>query len=669
MPAAGEHRGAPAAPRGSGGRGHGGPAAVPATIGSTQADPRARHRVRTALLAFGVLLASACAPPVGVDPITLEVYQREVTANALSAGIPSQFSAQVLQRFDLRERFEREPWAALAELHASLGTEANENSLFALAELSYLHAGQTNAASYYLAAAVYAYAFLFRGEGVPPPDPFDPRTRLAAELYNRALTEGLRSGADVVVAPGEHLLPFGRIDVDLPGGEPVWAGRSLDEFLPASHVHVRGLRNRYRRAGLGAALVARLGPVRNVAAPRYSRLPPVLKVPVTAFLRLDHVREGLATGQLRGALELYSMDAASEIVVEGRAVPLEFEPSAALAYTLDRAPVWDSEIRAFLRGTFLQSEGVLYTLTPYRPGRVPVVLIHGTASSPARWADLVNELEADPRIAPRVQLWFFSYNTGLPILYSGGLLRESLTRTVAELDPEGTDPGMRRMVLIGHSQGGLLAKMAVVDSGTKFWDNVSEKPLEELRVSDETQAILRRSMFMTPLPFVERVMFVATPHQGSDVAGFFVERLRWLVAWGLTLPPSLIRATGEVLVGSEDRRLRLQLRQGLPRSLDNMNPGNQAIKTLATLPMAPGVTAHSIVAIKGNGSPGEGGDGVVSYRSAHLDGAASELIVRSRHSVQGHPQAIEEIRRILLQHLANAGTATAGDGEGPFGSP
>ena len=179
---------------------------------------------------------------------------------------------------------------------------------------------------------------------------------------------------------------------------------------------------------------------------------------MTVFLRLDHVREGLATGQLQGALELYSMDSASQIEVEGRPVPLEFEPSAALAYTLDHAPVWDSEIGAFLRGSFLEGGGALYTLTPYRPGRVPVVLVHGTASSPARWADLVNELEADPRIAPRVQLWFFTYNTGLPILYSGGLLRETLTKTVAELDPQGTDPAMRHMVLIGHSQGGLLAK-------------------------------------------------------------------------------------------------------------------------------------------------------------------------------------------------------------------
>jgi hypothetical protein len=614
-----------------------------------------RFAIRPVALLTGMLLAGACVTPVGVDPIPPQDFQRQVTANVLSAGVPSGFSDQVLQRLNLRERFKEEPKAALAEIHATLYTEGGDNRLFALAELSYLHAEQSRERSYYLAAAVYAYAFLFPGAAAPTPEPLDPRTRLAAELYNRALTEGLTApgGNEVVLAAGERLLPFGRLDIGLPGGEPAWAGHLLRDLRPAAHVQVRGLRNRYRRAGIGAPLVAGLTP-RPGEEQRYARIPPVLRVPVTVFLRLDHVREGLATGELRGALEVYSMDTASEVEVDGRPEPLEFEPSAAIAYTLDRAPVWDSEIRAFLAGSFLKGGGALYAMTPYRPGRVPVVLVHGTASSPARWADLVNELEADPRIAPRVQLWFFSYNTGLPLLYSGGLFREMLTKAVAELDPKGTDPAMSRMVLIGHSQGGLLTKLAVVESGNRFWDNVSETPFEDLRVSNETREILRRSMFMTPLPFVTRVVFIATPHRGSDVAGFLVNRLRWLVAWALTLPPNLIRITGEVLVGSEDPLLRHQLRQGLPRSVDNMSPGNQGIKTLASLPIAPGVTAHSIIAVKAGGSLAEGGDGVVSYRSAHIDEAASELIVQSGHSVQSHPDAIEEVRRILLQHLGSA---------------
>ena len=614
---------------------------------------RGRRGLRALLPVAGLFLA-ACATPVGVEPISPQDFERDLTASALSVSKPSRFSDQMLQRFNLTERFRKDPAGALAALQATLSTEGDANRLFALAELSYLHAEHSKARAYHFAAAVYAFAFLFPGEGQTPPDVLDPRARVAADLYNRAVTQAFMApdGSEVIVAGGQIALPFGQLSVDLPGGAPMWAGRRLERFLPASNVAIRGLRNRYRQAGLGAPLVASLGAAENIA-PRYSRVPPRLKVPVTIFLRFDDVREGITSGQLRASLELYTMDSDARIEVEGRPVPLEFEPSAALAYTLDNARIWDTEIRAFLRGDYLEDHGgALYTLTPYRPGHVPVVLIHGTASSPARWADLVNELNADPRIAPRVQFWLFTYNTGNPILYSAGLLHEVLTRTVGELDPGGTDGALRHMVLIGHSQGGLLAKLMVVDSGTRFWDNVSQTPFEELKVSEESRAALQRSLFMKPLPFVNRVVFVATPHHGSSLAGLLIGSFRRLVQWAISLPPDLLRVTGEVLSGSEDPRIRYQLQQGIPRSVDNMSPGHPAIRTLTSLSVAPGVKVHSIIAIRGRGrSLDEAGDGVVSYRSAHLDEAESELIVESGHSVQGNPDAIEEIRRILLEHL------------------
>jgi len=83
-------------------------------------------------------------------------------------------------------------------------------------------------------------------------------------------------------------------------------------------------------------------------------------------------------------------------------------------------------------------------LHPYRPGRIPVVLIHGTASSPARWADLVNELQNDPKLRDRIDFWLFTYNTSNPILLSASDLRESLQRFVHELDPLGRDPVLRQ---------------------------------------------------------------------------------------------------------------------------------------------------------------------------------------------------------------------------------
>ena len=124
-------------------------------------------------------------------------------------------------------------------------------------------------------------------------------------------------------------------------------------------------------------------------------------------------------------------------------------------------------------------------MQPYRPGRIPVVFVHGTASSPARWAEMTNELMNDPVLGQRYQFWFFLYNTGNPVAYSAMGLREALQHVVADVNPNGTDPALRQMVVIGHSQGGLLTKMTVVNSGTRFWDANFQVPFEQADLPEE----------------------------------------------------------------------------------------------------------------------------------------------------------------------------------------
>jgi len=86
-------------------------------------------------------------------------------------------------------------------------------------------------------------------------------------------------------------------------------------------------------------------------------------------------------------------------------------------------------------------------------------------------------------------------------------------------------------------------------------------------------------------------------------------------------------------------------------SIDSMSPKNPSLLALAEIPLAPGIKGHSIIAVRGDGDPTKGNDGVVEYKSAHVDYVESEFIVQSGHSCQGHPLTIEEVRRILLLHL------------------
>ena len=602
------------------------------------------------------LIAASCATPIGVDSVDRSIAYHSLTANVLSTEKPSSFSARELMNRNLYQRFEEDPMGALAELHAGLAPEEDEDLLFALAELSFFHAENSGDRSYYLAAAVYAYAFLYPGKSGTPPQGIDPRLRWAADIYNQALSRAAKSTDGVYAIPmsGTFKLPFGELTVTFNEADLIWAGYRLKNFIPAADVEVRGLRNRYRTPGIGSALAASLEPTEAASSRQYAYIPPRMKIPVTAFLRLDDPRGAMKSGKLSGKLEFYTPASARSLKINGVNVPIEFETTSALALTLEGSPIWDFEIAGFRSGDFSigdhkQTEG-LFMLHPNRTGRMPVVLVHGTASSPARWAELVNELENDPQFWEHYEIWLFMYNTGNPIAYSAMLLRDALTKAVADLDPDGKNPGLKQMVVIGHSQGGLLTKMTVIDTGMRLWPFTV--PPEELGVSAETRDLLVRALIFKPLPFVRRVVFIATPHGGSYQALGFLGRLG---SWFVNLPGRFVKMQVELLT-LQTQGLYMGTVGNVPTSITNMTPGNPFIKALAAIPIADGVVAHSIIAVDSEGPLKDAGDGVVKYESAHIEGVESEKIVHSGHSVQGNPEAIQEIKRILLEHAGGLST-------------
>ena len=606
----------------------------------------------TVVLAIIALFAGACATPVGVKRLDEQAANRQLNANVLSEGKPSAYSTQILERTALSQRFQDEPKTVLAELNSGLGKPDERDRLFALSELSFAYAEESGNQSYYFASAAYAYAFLFPANPAEAPGPYDPRLTLAVDLYNRAIALGLETqdGNEVDLSARQLSLPFGSLDLAVNAKGFNYGGYHLTKFVSLADLEVRGLRNTYRRAGIGAALSARVEASPGSTANRW--IPRTAKVPLTAFVHFDDPRRAMSDGRLHGTVELYDVDETAAVQVGSYAVPLESDPSAALAYRLEGAPVWDFEIAGFRQGDFSflgnrngdETSG-LYMLHPYLPKLIPVVFVHGTASSPARWAEMANELLGDPAVASRYQIWFFIYNSGNPIVLSAMHLRESLQAARKGVDPEGKDPALDQMVVVGHSQGGLLTKMTVVDSGTRFWDNFIKVPFDKAKLDSETRDLLARALFVKPLPFVKRVIFIATPHRGSFLASNFLVKFANKF---INLPGGLAKAAVQITELREPSMLGTPFT--IPTALDNMDASNPFVKSLATMPIAGGVHAHSIISVKGSGPVEDGDDGVVEYKSAHIDGVESELVVRSGHSTQATPETIEEVRRILYEH-------------------
>lgn len=600
-----------------------------------------------------LVLAAACSTPIGVDRADPQDVYREIAGSVVSSSEPSSKSQELLTRLGLRESFAQDPDSVLAGLHAGLGGDDDPDRLYALAELSLLRSEETGRNDQALAAAVYAYAFLFERKPDEALQPFDPRVDVARNVYNIGLTRALIApDGSVALESGVQPLPFGSLSVSIDEGEKVWAGRKLIGFRPVTTVKVRGLANRYRQSGLGAPLSATRGDEVGTQPPGASHVAPRLQIPVTAVLRLPDVRTRLPEGSLAGTIEIFDEYERPDLEIEGRRIPLEREKSSSLAYTLEGAPIWDFGVAGFRVGDFMTTGPVerLYFLKPYRPGKIPLVLVHGTFSSPATWAQLVNELDNDPVVSERYQVWLFIYNTGNPIPYSAGILRASLEAVLGELDPEGRDPALRRMVVVGHSQGGLLTKTTAVHTGDALWRMVSKLPFDQATLDPKLRELIQQSLFYEPLPFVERVVFMSTPHGGSylsDLApGAWVARL-------IKMPLTVTKIVGSLAAQTDEAEVRARLSRP-PTSLDNMRAGNPFLEMLRTLPIDPRIHVHSIIPVEGDGPLEKESDGVVRYPSAHLEGVESEKVVRhSGHSVQERPEGIQELRRILVEHLGS----------------
>jgi pimeloyl-ACP methyl ester carboxylesterase len=604
-------------------------------------------------LAIAVLLLAGCAAPIRADRVTNRQAYAQVESNALRNGKPSDATVSVLHRFDLEELAAKRPDEAVRRLHEKALATGDRDLLFALSEMSYVAGDQIRrsvkpwepreARDYYLGSAVYAWLFLF-GEGRDPlPGAFDRRFREACDFYNhglgRGFSEGRGTNASVRLESARRRLPVGELAVQFETNTLAAQFEQAEQILPVDRYRVRGFSVRNREAGLGTPLMA-VKPI----DPRWG-LHPV--VPGTVLLQLQGSLADLGAGDANATLELFSPFEETDIQVGSTQVPIETDLTTYRAYMLSQSRVWKLGRLDFLApAEHIPSQLILNQ--PYQPDRIPVVFVHGTFSSPVTWAEMANTLTADPVLRRRYQIWSFIYGSGNPLLTSIAEFRAAMTAEVNKLDPEGTNAALHQMVVIGHSQGGLLTKAAAVDTGDRMWRVMSTNQLETLDVSDAERETLRAMFFLKPLPFVTRVVFIATPHRGSYQSGRLV---RWLGQLLVSLPQTVV-AGGKTLVeltqGSESAKF---FRGKMPTSLDGMSPKNPGLLTMAEIPVAPEITAHSIVALRGDNIPPAGGDGVVKYSSAHVEYVESELIVRSFHTCLEKPAAIEEVRRILYEHL------------------
>jgi pimeloyl-ACP methyl ester carboxylesterase len=295
-------------------------------------------------------------------------------------------------------------------------------------------------------------------------------------------------------------------------------------------------------------------------------------------------------------------------------------------------------------------------LEPFDPDKMPVVLVHGLWSSPITWMEMYNDLRSDPLVRDHYQFWFYLYPTGQPFWVSASQMREDLALMRRNLDPSREEPALDQMVLVGHSMGGLVSKLQTVESEEAFWNTMSGRPFGELNAEPDVMRSLAGMCYFRPNPSVRRVVTLGTPHRGSPFANGVT---RWLGGKLITLPAKMLDGRDQLLAKN-----RGYFRDNSPldvtTSIDSLSPNSPLLPVLLAATPGPWVSYHNVV----GHDPDPGlerhlvgdGDGVVSLTSARLDELRqleSQIVVPADHSgVHRHPQSVLEVRRVLLEQLA-----------------
>lgn len=615
--------------------------------------------VRCAVLAV-LLCLNACAM-VGVSRVKSHDAINERRADVIGVGRLSDSTVQALNVVALTEESCEKTFADCSQTVADSPGLNDEQRLSALAELwlgRAVKAERPKAGASmddatldaYLQCARYAYAYLFYTARTPADRAFELRQVQVIGFYNFAVQHAVTrffeelpklgpQWTQTTLAGWTVLRP--QSDVHLAGG-----GQVPSELIPAANLRFNGLRNVYQRDGFGSDFVA-VAPPDAPASEVPWRDPDYMSLTGALVFNGDTLDDVLATKQVRLLVRDPYRD--DTITVGGQAVPLGANFTAAYGVWLARSGFASQSIRSLLgREGGIKTPRVLL-MQPYDPNRLTVVMLHGLASSPEAWINVANEVMGDEELRQNYQVWEVYYPTNLPVAVNLANIRKALDATLQHYDPAGHARASQNMVLVGHSMGGVIARLLVSSSGDRLWDVVPLRanlsPARRARVRQRLAPYLQ----FTPMPQVDRAVFLASPHRGTPYAQ---HRLARWIGELIRLPVTVLKEVASLSELLKDDSGKQGPVLHLPNSIDNLSDADPFIKASANLPISPRVHYHTIVGVyKPKGPLPTTSDGVVPYSSAHLDGADSELAIPSWHSVQETPAAILELRRILRVQL------------------
>lgn len=476
----------------------------------------------------------------------------------------------------------------------------------------------------------------------------EPRRQLI-NSYNQKVLLLLRRLRHDALRRGKSV-PYDVVIDGFRGGTPVKLERFYDDIVAARDIPMRDLEERYISPGLGIAAVG---------------IVPASKLRKSDRIAAFHARGAVRTltllvefrgagEQTRPVLRLIPRQETERVQVGRLSYPLAGDFSAPIEMYWRLTQVDKNSLLGLLR----PQRGVncmgITCIERYDPDKIPVVLVHGLASSAATFSNLVNRLQSDPTIRRNYQFWYFNYPTGTAWTISAASYRKALREARERFDPERTNKNWDQMIVVGHSMGGLITRYSqcvepwkmltsLADNRHPFLKFFSRNPSS---LSSPALRELKDVFYFQPVK-ASAVVYMATPHRGAPIAR---NRLALLLSNMVRLPETIVEEAFNITTLQRDNLIVQPHRlTEWFTSIRQLSPDSDSIRALSSLPVR-NVPTYSIIGDRGYRPSTHGSDGIVPYWSSHLPWG-SECIIPSDHSVQDTREAADEMKRILLAPL------------------
>lgn len=424
-----------------------------------------------------------------------------------------------------------------------------------------------------------------------------------------------------------------------------------DDIVPAADIPEDELAEHYKVEGLGVPLVGVITAENvGIADNNFTMHSRGTVSTLTAVMTFPKGKKPRVELVLRQRHETYRHGR------QERRLAADFSASIEVYWNLTQLK--KDRLLGLLRPQKLRDTTGLCSMEGYNPDKIPVILTHGLASSADTFNNLVNRLTNDPYIRSRYQFWYFNYPTGMAWTQTSAMYRQALADARAKLDPQHRNKNWDRMVVIGHSMGGLITHYSQCTEPWLLLRHVKLKGAHHHSLLSaeyvdtpfpaEKQAIesLRKDYFFRPVQ-AGMVVYMATPHRGAPVAQYSIVNLLTSL---VQLPQDLLGEAYNLATLQEDSLL-LNPRM-LTRwftSVNQLSPSSYSIRGLQGLSVR-NVATHSYIGNRGSRRPlTTTSDGVVPYWSSHITWG-TETIIPTDHHVQDSKETAEALIQRLKEY-------------------